>query len=195
MMLSDVDIARGATIGRIPINPFDLERVQPASYDVALHSEFILPCESHPDFDRSIPLDPRDPEFDMLSPQRYAEVTIPPHGFLLGCTVERFRIPSDMAAVIDGKSSLGRMALAVHVTAGYVDPGWDGRLTLEILNNRPRPFKLYAGMPIGQVRFFELSSRAEFPYGSERHRSKYQGANGVQASRMHRNFDQEGQPL
>jgi dCTP deaminase len=111
-----------------------------------------------------------------------------PGEFVLGSTVERIRLPDDLVARLEGKSSLGRLGLLIHSTAGYVDPGWDGYLTLELSNVANLPITIYPGMKIGQISFFRLSSPAERPYGSTERGSKYQGQRGPTASRFFEEF-------
>jgi dCTP deaminase len=111
-----------------------------------------------------------------------------PGEFVLGSTLERVRIPDDLVARLEGKSSLGRLGLLIHSTAGYVDPGWDGSLTLELSNVANLPITIYAGMRIGQISFFRLTSPAQVPYGSKGTKSKYQGQRGPTASRFFEEF-------
>jgi dCTP deaminase len=111
-----------------------------------------------------------------------------PGEFVLGSTLERVAIPDDLVARLEGKSSLGRLGLLIHSTAGYVDPGWNGYLTLELSNVANLPITIYAGMKIGQISFFQLSSPAEVPYGSKQTRSKYQGQRGPTPSRFFEEF-------
>jgi dCTP deaminase len=115
-----------------------------------------------------------------------------PGEFVLGSTLERVAIPDDMVARLEGKSSLGRLGLLIHSTAGYVDPGWDGFLTLELSNVANLPITIYPGMKIGQISFFRLSTPAERPYGSTETRSKYQGQRGPTASRFFEEFGEPG---
>jgi dCTP deaminase len=112
-----------------------------------------------------------------------------PGEFVLGSTRERVRLPDDMVARLEGKSSLGRLGLLIHSTAGYVDPGWDGYLTLELSNVANLPITIYPGMKIGQISFFRLTTAAEVPYGSKQTRSKYQGQRGPTASKFFEEFE------
>lgn len=193
-MWSDANIAGELQLGSRPyggrarVEPFNPNRVQPASLDLTLGCEFMVPAEG---MDRTLQaslIDPRLPS-DMVERVSDAGINLMPHGFALGCTVECVTLGSDVAAVVDGKSSLARLGLAVHVTAGYIDPGWSGRITLEFVNHRSRPMRLNPGMPIAQIRFIELRSPSRRPYGTPGLGSKYQGADSVQGSRMHRNFE------
>ena len=111
-----------------------------------------------------------------------------PGEFVLGSTLERVRLGTDIVARVEGKSSLGRLGLLVHATAGYVDPGWDGHLTMELSNVSTLPIRLYYGMKIGQLCFFRLTSPSENPYGSEKYGSRYQGQRGPTAARSWKNF-------
>src|SRR5207244_532998 len=111
-----------------------------------------------------------------------------PGEFVLGSTLERVRLPDDLVARLEGKSSLGRLGLLIHSTAGYVDPGWDGYLTLELSNVANLPITIYPGMKIGQISFFRLTTPAEVPYGSRARGSKYQGQRGPTASRFFEEF-------
>ncbi|MFW6175030.1 MAG: dCTP deaminase, partial [Chloroflexota bacterium] len=113
-----------------------------------------------------------------------------PGEFILGSTVERIALPMDLVARLEGKSSLGRIGLLIHSTAGYVDPGWDGHLTLELTNVARLPIALYYGMRIGQISFLQLTSEVDRPYGSEELGSRYQGQTDATASRMHIDFDE-----
>jgi dCTP deaminase len=115
-----------------------------------------------------------------------------PGEFVLGSTLERVAIPDDMVARLEGKSSLGRLGLLIHSTAGYVDPGWDGYLTLELSNVANLPITVYPGMKIGQISFFRLTTAAQAPYGSKGTRSKYQGQRGPTASRFFEEFRDQG---
>src|SRR2546423_15234734 len=115
-----------------------------------------------------------------------------PGEFVLGSTLERVRIPDDLVARLEGKSSLGRLGLLIHSTAGYVDPGWNGYLTLELSNVSNLPITIYPAMKIGQISFFRLTTAAETPYGSRDRGSKYQGQRGPTASRFYEEFAKAG---
>jgi dCTP deaminase len=114
-----------------------------------------------------------------------------PGEFVLGSTLERVSLPNDLVARLEGKSSLGRLGLLIHSTAGYVDPGWDGYLTLELSNVANLPITIYSGMKIGQISFFRLTTEAEVPYGSRSTKSKYQGQHGPTASRFFEEFSRD----
>lgn len=185
MILSDRDIRARLRRGDLVIEPLDDPelQVQPASVDLTLANAFVVYTLPH------VPcIDPRDPE----SVQRYTDtVTVAdgdafvlhPGEFALGSTRERVVIPPDLVARVEGRSSIGRLAVVVHATAGFVDPGFDGRITLELSNLGRLPVKLYPGMRISQIVLDQLSSPAERPYGPGRG-SKYQGQTGPVTSRI-----------
>jgi dCTP deaminase len=183
-VLSDGTIRRFVDEGRIVIDPWDPDLVQPASVDLRLGDSFRV-FHNH----RVTAIDLRDPPKNLTE-----EVTIPsgepfaihPGEFALGRTLETVAIPDDIVARIEGKSSLGRLGLIVHATAGFVDPGFTGSLTLEITNLTRVPIKLYAGLPIAQLSFMTLDAPAEHPYGSEALGSHYQGQVAATESRYMR---------
>jgi len=174
---------------RIDINPYDPDLVQPASVDIRL-DEDLISFTYEPPF---TPIDVKDPESDLY--KRFHNIrndpfTIEPGEFILGNTLEKITVPNDIAARVEGKSSLGRLGLIVHATAGFVDPGWNGNLTLELGNLNKIPIKLYYGMKIGQITFIALSSSAERPYGSYGLNSKYQGDTTVSSSRIFMDYEE-----
>jgi dCTP deaminase len=181
-VLLDADYDR---IGKHLIRPFDSRRVQPASYDVALSDRLLLPKLSKPNA-ASVPrLDlrkhaPRDAMLEHLLSADGLELL--PGQCALAATVEHVSVPPDMVCSVDGKSTLGRCWIAVHVTAGYLDPGFNGVVTLELVNHGPWAFVLYPGMLIGQLRFAWLGKEAERPYGSPGLGSHYQGSQHVRAA-------------
>jgi dCTP deaminase len=183
-VLSDGTIRRLVSDGRIAIDPWDEALVQPASVDVRLGASFRV-FHNH----RVTAIDLRDPPRNLTE-----EVVIPegepfaihPGEFVLGSTLEYVELPDDIVARIEGKSSLGRLGLIVHATAGFVDPGFRGTLTLEITNLTRVPIKLYAGLPIAQLSFMALDRAAERPYGSEALGSHYQGQVAATESRYMR---------
>lgn len=187
-MLSDDGILRAKANGQLAVEPFDERNLQSASIDVTLGCDFLIPAEEVGEVSYDLPIDPRLP--DAMVPRRIAPsgvFVLPPLSFVLACTAERIDINPELAAVLDGKSSIGRLALMVHITAGYVDPGWaDRRLTLELFNLRRRPILLHPGMLIGQLRFLRLETPSTRPYGSPGLGSKYL-LDGVEASRYHEN--------
>jgi dCTP deaminase len=186
MILADVDIRKELAAGRIEIDPFDDAAVQPSSVDLHVDAQFRVFANSRYPY-----IDVRAPMPDLTE---LVEITgdepfiLHPGEFVLGSTRERVRLPDDLVARLEGKSSLGRLGLLIHSTAGYVDPGWDGYLTLELSNVASLPITIYAGMKIGQISFFRLTSPAENPYGSARTGSKYQGQRGPTASRYFEEF-------
>ena len=186
MLLSDRDILDEIDAGRITIKPFDPAMVQPASIDVRLDRYFRV-FENH----RYPHIDPAQAQDD-LTREVQAEGDEPfilhPGEFVLGSTYEEVSLPGDLAARVEGKSSLGRLGLLTHATAGFVDPGFSGHVTLELANVATLPIKLYPGMKIGQFCFFRLSSPSEHPYGSEKYGSRYQGQRGPTPSKSFQNF-------
>ena len=186
MLLSDRDILDEIDAGRITMEPFDPEMVQPASIDVRLDRYFRV-FENH----RYPHIDPAQAQDD-LTREVQAEGDEPfilhPGEFVLGSTYEEVSLPADLAARVEGKSSLGRLGLLTHATAGFVDPGFSGHVTLELANVATLPIKLYPGMKIGQFCFFRMSSASEHPYGSQKYGSRYQGQRGPTPSRSYANF-------
>lgn len=186
MLLSDRDIRAEISTGRVGLDPWDPTMVQPSSVDVRLDRYFRLfdnhkypfidPAEDQPDLTHLIEVAPDEP------------FILHPGEFVLGATYEFVTLPDDIAARLEGKSSLGRLGLLTHSTAGFIDPGFAGHVTLELSNMATLPIKLYPGMKIGQLCFFRLSSPAEHPYGSAATGSHYQGQRGPTPSRSHLNF-------
>jgi len=186
MILSDIDIRRGIAAGRIEIEPFDETCVQPSSVDLHVDAQFRVFANSrYPYIDVRKPMPELTELVEVDGPEPFI---LHPGEFVLGSTSERVRLPDDLVARLEGKSSLGRLGLLIHSTAGYVDPGWDGYLTLELSNVANLPITIYPGMKIGQISFFRLSTAAEIPYGSGRTSSKYQGQRGPTASRFFEEF-------
>jgi dCTP deaminase len=186
VLLSDRDIRHEVDQKRIVLDPWDEEMVQPSSVDVRLDRYFRLfdnhkyqhidPATDQPDLTRLVEVDPEE------------SFVLHPGEFVLGATFEVVTLPDDVAARLEGKSSLGRLGLLTHSTAGFIDPGFSGHVTLELSNVATLPITLWPGMKIGQLCFFRLSSAAEHPYGSERYGSRYQGQRGPTASRSAANF-------
>lgn len=136
-------------------------------------------------------MDPRRDQAELMDYRFVAEgdeFVLPPHGFALGSTVERVKLPHDIAARFEGKSSIGRLGLLPHVAAGFIDPGFSGWITLELHNVTDCPMILLPGMKVGQLCFFRLSSPADIPYGSAGIGSRYQGQRGPTTSRFHLNY-------
>jgi dCTP deaminase len=190
MILSDATIREEVADGRIVIDPFDEACVQPSSVDLHVDSQFRVFANSRYPY-----IDVKREMRDLTELVEVAEgepFILHPGEFVLGSTLERVAIPDDMVARLEGKSSLGRLGLLIHSTAGYVDPGWDGYLTLELSNVANLPITVYPGMKIGQISFFRLTTAAQAPYGSKGTRSKYQGQRGPTASRFFEEFRDQG---
>ena len=187
MILSDVSIRAALEVGRIEIDPFDPSMVQPSSVDVRVDRYFRV-FENH----RYPFIDPKQPQPD-LTTEVVTEMDVPfvlhPGEFVLGSTLEVVGLGDDIVARLEGKSSLGRLGLLIHSTAGFVDPGFEGHLTLELSNVANLPIAIYPAMKIGQLSFYDLSTPAEHPYGSRTAGSKYQGQRGPTPSRIHQDFD------
>jgi len=189
-VLADRDINAAIDRGEIVIRPFDPSDVQPASVDLHLARKFrVFRNNRYPYIDLRQP----QPDLTELLEIRDDEPFIlHPGECVLGQTLEWVEIPDDLLAHLDGKSSLGRVGLLIHSTAGYVDPGWKGTLTLELSNVANLPIALYFGMKIGQISFVRMSSPVDKPYGSPELGSKYQGQSEPTASAFHRDFDAKG---
>ena len=186
MLLSDRDILAEIHAKRILVDPYDETMVQPSSIDFRLDRYFRV-FENH----RYPHIDPAADQSDltrMVEPVGDEPFILHPGEFVLGSTLEVVTLPDDLAARVEGKSSLGRLGLLTHATAGFVDPGFSGHVTLELANVATLPIKLYPGMKIGQLCFFRLSSPAEHPYGSAKYGSRYQGQRGPTPSRSYANF-------
>ncbi|OLT28749.1 dCTP deaminase [Nocardiopsis sp. CNR-923] len=186
MLLSDRDIRSEIDAGRIRIDPFDPGLVQPSSIDVRLDRYFrVFENHKYPHIDPSV----EQPDLTRLVETDGDEAfVLHPGEFVLASTYEVVSLPDDIASRLEGKSSLGRLGLLTHSTAGFIDPGFSGHVTLELSNVATLPIKLYPGMKIGQLCMFRLSSAAEHPYGSARYGSRYQGQRGPTPSRSHQNF-------
>ena len=187
MILSDRDIRAEIDSGRIVIDPYLPDAVQPSSVDIHLGNRFRVFRNN-----RTAIIDPRadQPELtELVEISGDEPFILHPGEFVLGATYERVGLPNDLVARLEGRSSLGRLGLMIHSTAGYVDPGWEGTLTLELSNVANLPIKLYDGMKIGQISFQRMSSPAEVAYGDERIGSRYRGQTDPTASRYHADFD------
>ena len=187
MILSDRDIRAELETGRIVVDPLGDDAVQPSSVDVRVDSSFRVFANHRYPY-----IDVRQQQPDLTELVKVVDdepFILHPGEFVLGSTYERVALPDDLVARLEGKSSLGRLGLLIHSTAGFVDAGWDGWLTLELSNVATLPIAIYPGMKIGQLAFFRLSSAAEVPYGSDTLRSKYKGQRGPTASRYYENFD------
>jgi dCTP deaminase len=186
LILSDGDIRKAIADGRIAIEPFSDDDVQPSSIDLHVDRFFrTFHNARHPYIDVKKPMDDLT---ELVEVDEDEAFILHPGEFVLGSTAEYVRLPDDLVARLEGKSSLGRLGLLIHSTAGYVDPGFEGRLTLELSNVANLPITIYPGMKIGQISFFSLSSAADNPYGSDAVRSKYQGQRGPTPSRYYENF-------
>ncbi len=186
MILSDHSIAEALQSGRLLIEPLGEDALQPASLDIRLDRQFRV-FRHH----RKAYIDVRESVEDLTVIEEIADdepFVLHPSEFVLGSTLERVRLGNDIVARVEGKSSLGRLGLLVHATAGYVDPGWDGHLTMELSNVSNLPIRLYFGMKIGQLSFANLTTAADRPYGSPSLRSKYQGQTGPTASRGYMDY-------
>jgi len=188
VVLSDRTIERLIGEGRIAIDPYDASLIQPSSVDVRVDRYFrVFHNARYPFIDVKQPQDALTEEVEISDDEPFI---LHPGEFVLGSTLERVRLPDDLVARLEGKSSLGRLGLLIHSTAGFIDPGWDGHVTLELSNVANLPITIYYGMKIGQVSFMELSEPAESPYGSGGLGSKYQGQRGPTPSRYWKNFEQ-----
>ena len=186
MLLSDRDIRREVQADRVVIEPFDEAMVQPSSVDVRL-DKFFRVFENH----RYPHIDPSEEQPELtreVQPQSGEPFILHPGEFVLASTYEVITLPDDVAGRLEGKSSLGRLGLLTHSTAGFIDPGFSGHVTLELSNVATLPIMLWPGMKIGQLCFIKLASPAENPYGSAAYGSHYQGQRGPTASRSHANF-------
>lgn len=187
VILSDRTIREEVEAGRIIIEPFRDDAVQPSSVDLRLDSYFRVfrnHTLSHIDVKQNL-----EELTELVEASDEDPFILHPGEFVLGSTAERVALPSDLVGRIEGKSSLGRLGLLIHTTAGFVDAGWDGQLTLEFSNVASLPITLYPGMKIGQISFIRMTTEADNPYGSSKLGSKYQGQKGPRPSRYWENFD------
>lgn len=186
MLLSDRDIKKELEAGRITLSPSAEDMIQPASIDVRIDRYFRLfdnhkyalidPAEDQPDLTRLVEVDPTE------------GFILHPGEFVLASTYEQVGLPDDISARLEGKSSLGRLGLLTHSTAGFIDPGFQGHITLELSNMATLPIRLWPGMKIGQLCFFKMTSAADNPYGAGATHSRYLGQRGPTASRSFMNF-------
>ena len=186
MLLSDRDIRAELDSGRVVLEPYESTMLQPSSVDIRLDRFFRLfdnhkyavidPAQDQPDLTRLVEVDADEP------------FVLHPGEFVLGSVYEMVTLPDDVAARVEGKSSLGRLGLLTHATAGFIDPGFTGHVTLELSNVATLPIKLWPGLKSGQLCFFRLTSPAEHPYGSQKYGSRYQGQRGPTASRSFQSF-------
>ena len=186
MLLSDRDLRALLEAGRVQLEPYDPAMIQPSSIDVRL-DRFFRVFENH----RYPHIDPAVEQPDLtrlVEPDGEEPFILHPGEFALASTYEVISLPDDVAGRLEGKSSLGRLGLLTHSTAGFIDPGFSGHVTLELSNVATLPIKLWPGMKIGQLCLFQLSSPAEFPYGSEKYGSRYQGQRGPTPSKSYLSF-------
>jgi dCTP deaminase len=185
-VLSDQTILEFTAAGRLRIQPFVTEHVQPSSVDLRLGRHFRVFEHS-----RYTHIDVREPQpgltqgFEVLEGEPFV---LHPGEFALGATLERVGLPDDLVGRLEGKSSLGRLGLIIHSTAGYIDPGFDGTITLELSNVAKLPIPLYPGMFIGQISFLTMTTPVDRPYGSPGLGSKYQGQEQPTESKVHLSF-------
>ena len=186
MLLSDRDIKSEVQAGRLILEPWDAGLVQPSSVDVRLDRYFRVFNNSQ--YTHIDPATQQDELTTLVEPKGDDPFVLHPGEFVLGSTLEVVTLPDDLAARLEGKSSLGRLGLLTHSTAGFVDPGFSGHITLELSNVANLPITLWPGMKIGQLCMFRLSSPSEHPYGSSVYGSRYQDQRGPTPSRSYRNF-------
>jgi dCTP deaminase len=189
VVLSDRTIKRLLAEGRIEIDPYNEGLLQPSSVDVRVDRYFRVFRNSRYPF-----INVKEAQEDLtelVEIEADQPFILHPGEFVLGSTLERLTLPDDLVGRLDGKSSLGRLGLLIHSTAGFIDPGWDGHVTLELSNVANLPITIYYGMKIGQLSFVQMSEPAETPYGSGGIGSKYQGQKGPTASRYWQNFAEE----
>ena len=186
MLLSDKDIRAEIDAGRVRIDPFEPAMIQPSSIDVRLDRYFrVFENHRYPHIDPSV----EQPDLTrMIEPRGDEPFILHPGEFVLASTYEVVTLPENLASRLEGKSSLGRLGLLTHSTAGFIDPGFSGHVTLELSNVATLPIKLWPGMKIGQLCVFQLTSPAEHPYGSSGAGSRYQGQRGPTPSRSYLNF-------
>ena len=186
MILSDVTIRQEIAAGRIVIDPFDPHKVQPSSVDLTLDHRFLV-FRNHTRalIDVKVPMDDLT---ELVEIDQDGVFLLHPGEFVLGSTAERIGIPDDLVGRLEGKSSLARLGLVIHSTAGFVDAGFEGYLTLELSNVASLPITLYPGMKIGQISFLRMTTPAEHPYGEGSLGSKYKGQVGPTGSQYWRNF-------
>jgi dCTP deaminase len=189
VVLSDRTIRAEIEAGRIEIDPFDDSRVQPSSVDLRVDRKFrVFHNARHPFIDVRKPMEDLT---ELVIAEGDRPFILHPGEFVLGQTLERVSLPDDLVARLEGKSSLGRLGLLIHSTAGFVDSGFSGNLTLELSNVANLPITIYFGMPIGQISFMRMDGPVDSPYGSQNTASKYQGQDEPTPSRFYQNFERE----
>jgi dCTP deaminase len=190
MVLSDRTIRRLLEEGRVGIEPYEEELLQPSSVDVRVDRFFrVFNNARYPFIDVKREMEDLTSLVEVSPDEPFI---LHPGEFVLGSTLERITLPDDLVARLEGKSSLGRLGLLIHSTAGFIDPGWDGHVTLELSNVANLPITIYYGMKIGQLSFVQLTEPAEHPYGTGALGSKYQGQSGPTPSRYWKNFAGDG---
>ena len=186
MLLSDRDLTAELDAGRLVVEPYDVKMLQPSSIDVRLDRFFrVFDNTRYTHIDPSLQ---QDELTSLVEANGDDPFVLHPGEFVLGSTFESVTLPDDLAGRLEGKSSLGRLGLLTHSTAGFIDPGFNGHITLELSNVANLPITLWPGMKIGQLCLFRLSSPAEHPYGSAHAGSRYQGQRGPTPSRAYLNF-------
>jgi len=186
VLLSDRDIRSEIEAGRVGVEPYEAKMIQPSSIDVRLDKFFrVFENHKYEVIDPSLEQPELTREIEVKSNEHFI---LHPGEFVLASTYEVVTLPDDIAGRLEGKSSLGRLGLLTHSTAGFIDPGFSGHITLELSNVANLPVKLFPGMKIGQLCLIKLSSSAEHPYGSALYGSRYQGQRGPTPSRSFLNF-------
>ena len=186
MIFSDRTIKEAVASGRISIDPYEESMVQPSSIDLRCAPHFRV-FENH----KYAVIDPKAPQGDLTVGVEASDsepFILHPGEFVLGSTLEVIGLADDIVARLEGKSSLGRLGLLIHSTAGFIDPGFRGQVTLELSNVANLPIAIYPSMKIGQISFYQMTTPAEFPYGSPELGSKYQDQTGPTPSQMHQDF-------
>jgi dCTP deaminase len=186
VLLSDRDLRKALEEGRLGLDPFDEAMVQPSSIDVRLDRYFRVFANHR--YTHIDPATQQDDLTEMVEPKGDEPFILHPGEFVLGSTLEVISLGHDLASRLEGKSSLGRLGLLTHSTAGFIDPGFSGHVTLELSNVANLPIKLYPGMKIGQICVIQLSSPSEHPYGSTVYGSRYQDQRGPTPSRSYLRF-------
>ncbi|MEO6653118.1 MAG: dCTP deaminase [Ilumatobacteraceae bacterium] len=193
MILSDRTLREQLAAGRIVIDPLDESLIQPSSIDVRISNLFrVFRNHTRAVIDVKEDLQDLTELIEIDLDDANASFMLHPGEFVLGSTLERVAVPDDLVGRVEGKSSLGRLGLLIHSTAGFIDAGFDGHITLELANVASLPITLYPGMKIGQVSFMQMTTPAENPYGKGAKGSKYQGQHGPTPSRYFENFHQQG---
>jgi dCTP deaminase len=187
VVLSDATISSALAEGRIEIDPYDEALLQPSSVDVRVDRFFrVFHNNRYPYIDVKVE---QEELTELVEVEDDHPFVLHPGEFVLGSTLERIRLGNDLVARLEGKSSLGRLGLLIHSTAGFIDPGWDGHVTLELSNVANLPITIYPSMKIGQISFMQMTEPATTPYGASAIGSKYKGQKGPTASRYWKNFE------